>query len=399
MATRRHATGCDQFHAALRTRQPHAFVTTALVSLSAAMFICAACGPGQLADAQTLISWGASVGPRTTNGEWWRLIASIFVHAGLLHLLINMAALVQLGVILERLVGRVLFGAVYIAAGIFANLAAVAAYPVDLSIGASASIFGLIGLLLTTSMWLHRDRSELRLPSTVVKRLIPVIAVFVVSNLFSADMPFRAETSGLTVGLVAGLVLTARVHRAQPPLRRIVAAAALAVVLAITYAIPVRGIADVRPEVGGLFALEQRTASAYAGAVERFRKGGMTSEALAKTIAGAIVPELQAAEAHLKSVRGVPTIHGPLVADAVDYLHLRTQSWNLRAEGLRMLARVPAQDRPNANLIASARTREHATASYRATTTTLSKAEAAERASLAALERTRQDAAAPTKQP
>ena len=125
----------------------------------------------------------------------------------------------------------------------------------------------------------------------------------------------------------------------------------------------------------------------------------MTSEALAKTIAGAIVPELQAAEAHLKSVRGVPTIHGPLVADAVDYLHLRTQSWNLRAEGLRMLARVPAQDRPNADLIASARTREHATASYRATTTTLSKAEAAERASLAALERTRQDAAAPTKQP
>lgn len=380
----------DRFYTALRQRQSHAFVTFTIVALNVVIFICAATSTGRLADNQTLIAWGASVGPRTTNGEWWRLIASTFVHASLLHLLVNMAALAQIGVILERLVGRMLFAAVYVAAGIFATLAALAAYPLDLSGGASASICGLLGLLVATSMWLHRHRSEVRLPLIVLQRLAPVIAVFIVWNLFTGNMPFRAEASGFIVGMIAGLVLTPRVDRAHPPGRRVAASAALAVPLAIAFAIPVRGIADVRPEVGGLVALEQRTAAAYDTAVERFRKGRMSGEAVAKMIAGAIVPALQAADAHLKSVRYVPAIHAPLVADARDYLRLRTASWQLRAEGLRMIGRVPDAGVSQADPIASARGRARATASYRATTLTLAKAEAAERASLAALERTRQ---------
>jgi rhomboid protease GluP len=388
-ATRPHAAS-DRFYAALRTRHSHALVTVTIVAINVAVFICAATGTGRLADSQTLMAWGASVGPRTTNGEWWRLTTSTFVHAGLFHLLINMAALAQIGVILERLVGRALFAAVYVSAGLFGTLAALAAYPLDLTVGASASICGVLGLLLVASTFLHRDRSEIRLPLIVLQRLAPVTGVFIFWNLFTGDMPFRAEASGFIVGVVAGLVLTPRVGRAHPPQRRIAASAALAVPLAIAFAIPVRGIADVRPEVGGLVSLEQRTAAAYDTAVERFRKGRMSGEAVAQMIAGAIVPALQAADAHLSSVRHVPAIHAPLVADARDYLRLRTESWQLRAEGLRTIGRVPDAGVSQADPIASARGRARATASYRATTLTLAKAEAAERASLAALERTRQ---------
>jgi hypothetical protein len=204
-------------------------------------------------------------------------------------------------------------------------------------------------------------------------------------------MPLRAEASGFLVGLIAGLVLTPRVDRAHPPARRIAACAALTVPLAIVFAIPVRGIADVRPEVGRLVALEQRTAAAYDTAVERFRKGRMSGEAVAEMIADAIVPALQAADAHLESVRYVPAIHAPLVADARDYLRLRAESWQLRAVGIRAIGRVPDAAGSYADPMASARGRARATASYRATTLTLAKAEAAERASLAALERTRQE--------
>ena len=397
-ATRPHAVS-DRFHAELRKRQPHAVVTVAIIALNVVIFICAAMSSGRLADAQTLIAWGASVGPRTTNGEWWRLIASAFLHAGLFHLLINMATLAQIGVVLERLVGRVLFAAVYAAAGIFGTLAALDAYPIELSAGASASICGLLGLLLATATWLHRQRSEIRLPLIVLQRLAPLPAVFIVWNLFNGDMPLRAETSGFIVGVIAGLVLTARVDRAYPPVRRIAAAGALAALLAFAFAIPVRGIADVRPEVGGLVALEQRTAAKYDNAVERFRKGRMSGEAVAQMIADAIVPALQAADAHLKDVRYVPAIHAPLVADARDYLRLRTQSWQLRAEGLRTMGRVPDAAGSHADPIASARGRARATASYRATTLTLAKAEAAERASLAALERTRQEITGSPQQP
>ena len=76
---------------------------------------------------ETLVGWGGNVGVRTTNGEWWRLATAMFVHSGMFHLLVNTAALVQLGLILERLVGRLTFAAVYVAAGIFAGLASLAA--------------------------------------------------------------------------------------------------------------------------------------------------------------------------------------------------------------------------------------------------------------------------------
>ena len=80
-------------------------------------------------DAETLVSWGANFGPRTTNGEWWRLVASMFVHTGTLQLLVNGAALVQLGLILERLVGHVTFAAVYLAAGLLASIVSLSDFP------------------------------------------------------------------------------------------------------------------------------------------------------------------------------------------------------------------------------------------------------------------------------
>jgi hypothetical protein len=72
----------------------------------------------------------------------------------------------------------------------------------------------------------------------------------------------------------------------------------------------------------------------YEKAVGQFKSGGMSSQALAKVIHTAIVPELQAARARLKAVNGVPAEHQPLVASADEYLRLRDESWRLRADAL-----------------------------------------------------------------
>src|SRR5215210_138426 len=97
---------CAEYRAALKARTAWPVVTVAIAALHVAVFAFMVFRPGSLADPQTLVAWGANHGPLTTNGQWWRLVTSLFVPAGFFELLIDVACLVQLGIILERLLGR-----------------------------------------------------------------------------------------------------------------------------------------------------------------------------------------------------------------------------------------------------------------------------------------------------
>jgi hypothetical protein len=71
---------CETFAQELRARTRVAVVTPTILALNIAIFTCMCFGSGALSDPGTLIAWGGSAGPRTTNGEWWRLVTSLFVH-------------------------------------------------------------------------------------------------------------------------------------------------------------------------------------------------------------------------------------------------------------------------------------------------------------------------------
>jgi hypothetical protein len=115
---------------------------------------------------------------------------------------------------------------------------------------------------------------------------------------------------------------------------RIAFAVAATIAIALVTAVPMRGISDVRPELARVVDVEGRTASAYGAAVDRFKIGRLTADALAKLIERTIIPELQATHARLETINGVPPEHQPLVAAAKEYLRLRDESWHLRAEAL-----------------------------------------------------------------
>ncbi|HJW18640.1 MAG TPA: rhomboid family intramembrane serine protease, partial [Flavisolibacter sp.] len=69
-----------------------------------------------------LLKWGANYQPMTTGGEWWRLFTCIFVHIGIVHLLLNMYALLMIGNYLEPMLGRLRFTVAYVCTGIFASI-------------------------------------------------------------------------------------------------------------------------------------------------------------------------------------------------------------------------------------------------------------------------------------
>jgi membrane associated rhomboid family serine protease len=76
----------------------------------------------------------------------WRFASSIFLHANVAHLLLNLFALMLFGTILEGLISSRRFLLVFFTTGIFANLIAINFY--SSSLGASGAIFGILGTLV-----------------------------------------------------------------------------------------------------------------------------------------------------------------------------------------------------------------------------------------------------------
>jgi rhomboid protease GluP len=72
-----------------------------------------------------LLNWGANFRPLTTDGQWWRLLTSTFLHGGLMHILANMFGLLFVGIFLEPLLGKTKYALVYLVTGILASVASI----------------------------------------------------------------------------------------------------------------------------------------------------------------------------------------------------------------------------------------------------------------------------------
>jgi membrane associated rhomboid family serine protease len=400
----------ETFKDALRARTPYAIVAPAFVALNAAFFCAVVFGPGTMHDPATLVGLGASLGTRTSNGEWWRLLTAIFLPNGLLHLVFTAAVLLHAGIMLERLVGRWAFAAVYLAAGVFSGLVNMSSRPVVVTVSGSGALFGLYGLMLAALAWQQvgprsaepvepvgplepgrgLDEGSLapvapsaKIPLIAIKRIGAVGAMFALFSAITGSLT-SGELTGFVVGLLYGLVIGWRVSE-RPPIARLVgAAAAGALAAAVVAAMPLRNIDDVAPEIGGVVSTEERTATKYRAAFDAFKKGKINAEALAQVADRTIVPELQAIDARLSALKNVPAEHQRIVADAREYLRLRTKSWRARAEVVR---RTNPDPRHTAERSADASGRIQAEAKFRSDLMAMGNAEGFERASLQAFQR------------
>lgn len=393
----------EAFKDALRARTPHTVVAPALVALNAAFFCAIIFGPGAISDPATVIRLGASVGTRTTNGEWWRLLSAIFLPGSLFQLLLSTAVLLHAGMMLERLVGRWAFAATYLAAGIFTGLVHISSRPVVVTLSGTGALFGLYGLLVALLAWQAvgarigaRTRAAATEESTEeaapANAIIPVIAIkrlgaigvmFGFYSLITGSMT-NAELTGFAVGLMYGLTIGWRAADRLPDTRLVGATAAGALAAAVVALMPLRNIADVVPEITRVVATEEKTTTKYRAASDAFKKGKITAEALAQLADRTIVPELQAVDQRLSALKNVPAEHVDVVAAAREYLQLRTKSWRARAEVVR---RTNPDARHAAESNADASGRIQAEAKFRSDLMAMGNAEGFERASLQAFHR------------
>lgn len=159
------------------------------------------------------LAWGANFGPATTDGQWWRLGSAMFLHFGILHLAVNMAALWDGGRLVERIFGRVRFLAIYLLAGLAGNLLSLVTHGTAVvSGGASGAVFGVYGALLA-AIW--QEREILR--GSEFRWLLWGGFAFTGANLaFGLLMPGidnGAHVGGLIAGAIAGAGLLPRQRR------------------------------------------------------------------------------------------------------------------------------------------------------------------------------------------
>jgi len=128
-------------------------VTAALIGVTTAVFVLQL-AIQQLAGVDLLLALGAKWGAGLRAGEVWRLVTPLFLHAGPLHLFVNMYSLFALGPVVERFFGRPRFLALYLMAGVSGVVLSLALSPQP-SVGASGAIFGLLGAL-AAFLYLHR---------------------------------------------------------------------------------------------------------------------------------------------------------------------------------------------------------------------------------------------------
>jgi membrane associated rhomboid family serine protease len=331
-ATRR-TTQTDPFWEILRARTRWAPVTPAVVGLNMAIFVLMAFGTGAISASDTLISWGASFGPRTTNGEWWRLVTMLFVHTNVLHLVADVVGVLAIGLVLERIVGPVAFAGVYVTAGVCSSALTLAASPMAVSAGASGAIFGVCGLALVAFIRGVRHTAP-RVPLTVVKGIASGAAVFVVYSLATSAIGSGPEILSLLVGCLCGVLVRQRADDRPAPAIRSAALVATALVLALVAVRPLHGMTDLRPELQRLAEGERHMAAVYREAADRFTRGRLSARALATLIERDIMPELHATRARVASVTGIPPEQRPLLTAAETYLRLRDESWRTRVKAL-----------------------------------------------------------------
>jgi rhomboid protease GluP len=179
-----------------------AYVTLALLIINILVFVAGT----------TITPWFYSKGAMYSlavlnEGQFYRVVTSMFLHADINHLFNNMMMLGLVGAIIEQYTGHIVFFILYFLSGIFGNLLSMA-YEMrnDLnwvSLGASGAIMGLVGFMV---VWLVIYRKLLMAGRSMLFRLL-LLGLFVIEAcFFQKGANLAAHLGGFLTGFVFGII-------------------------------------------------------------------------------------------------------------------------------------------------------------------------------------------------
>jgi membrane associated rhomboid family serine protease len=186
----------------VRSTSSDPLATYVLIGINVLAFLGSAAGGSGLGSGGggRVFSDGALYGPAIdVNHEYWRLVTSGFLHAGILHIAFNMYVLYWLGTMLEPAIGRPKFVALYFTSLLAGSFGALLLEPNVLTVGASGAVFGLMGGAFVTQ--------RLRGIDPMQSGIGPIILLNLALSFFISNISIGGHIGGLIGGAIAAFAL------------------------------------------------------------------------------------------------------------------------------------------------------------------------------------------------
>jgi membrane associated rhomboid family serine protease len=181
------------------------FVTPILIDFNVLVFVVMVfAGLGFTSFAtKDLFAWGGNLRSAVLAGQSWRLVTSMFIHGGAMHLVGNLFGLFLAGTLLEPVFGRIGFLLCYFLSGVAGGVASVDWHANTVSIGASGAIFGLMGAIVGFSLLNHSKSSFAK--NHVIGFVLFFLGYNFLLGLFGGATDNADHLGGLACGLMLGV--------------------------------------------------------------------------------------------------------------------------------------------------------------------------------------------------
>lgn len=177
------------------------FVTYTLIAINVLVFFLEL-----LYGIQETAYYGANIAEYIRAGEFYRLITSTFMHAGIIHLMCNMYCLYIIGPQLESFFGKIKFLIIYLVSAIAGNLMSML-FTTGASVGASGAIFGLFGTMLYFGY-----HYRVYLGNVMKSQLLPLIIMNLLLGFMISGIDNAAHIGGLIGGTLITIALGVKYH-------------------------------------------------------------------------------------------------------------------------------------------------------------------------------------------
>ncbi len=312
----------------LPLRRPTPWVTIAIILLNVGAFVATvALGGGAMTPAvDHLVAMGGSLPALTLSGEPWRLVTSMFLHAGLLHIAMNMFALYSGGRAAETVFGRRSLLAIYLATGLVGGVATLTKTAMLVTVGASGAIFGVFGAIFAYSV-AHRAQLDPEVRAKQMKSMGTFVALNLVIGFSIPQISLAAHIGGFVSGFVIaylaerGIDVTDRDAAIARRFPRVMLGSvlALAVVVAGLILLPksplayataaeMKQAAELQAKFEHFGTIEKELLATQNSAAQRTIKGEITNAEQARIYSEELVPSWRWLGHDIEAIKGLPPV-------------------------------------------------------------------------------------------